>query len=115
MAGPVFKLKGKHARGLAVAVWESRNGGHYLTWEKSYRDKQVTDPQAKGAWKSTGIYFPEEVKEHIDMLNQALEWINNPDIRGIEKREAPHTPTRVTPSDIPYFQALSNEDDDIQF
>ena len=65
---PVHTIKDK---GLSVAVWETRNGGHSFSVSKRYKDKQ------SGEWKDSKYLFKDDLESLIVMLQTAINYSSN--------------------------------------
>ena len=61
-------IKAARDKGIDVAMWNTKNGGHSFTFRKTYKDK------ATGEYKESKQFFPEELGILKRLIEEAISW-----------------------------------------
>ena len=94
MSGPVKTIRNK---GLAIAIWETSNGGYSFSISKTYKCKQ-TDK-----WKDSKYFYKSDLEALGTMIQEAIGYAGD--------RNAHNEAAIASPKSVP----TPFEDDDIPF
>lgn len=96
MSGPVKTIRNK---GLAIAIWETNNGGYSFSISKTYKCKQTEK------WKESKYLYKTDLEALGPMIEEAIGYASD---KATYEAEA-----IASPKQEPQFSSF--EDDDIPF